>query len=161
MIQPLKRWFFFKSWKAKVFFQFETIINVLVSFFPIHLNTYVMGLLPLEIVLLSQCGDRLESSSPSCNIIIMIVLLWVYGSCAEFIDALIDSTVNTERLPCVGSTLDLELITCHLFINREMHLIHHNTIKISRWNSEWIHGDLGNYYPDEMGPENIYEDGAT
>ena len=48
-----------KSWRPKGFNQFEIIMNVLVSFFPIHLNTYVMGLRPLEIFLLLQCGDRL------------------------------------------------------------------------------------------------------
>ena len=30
----------------------------LIQVFPIHLNTYVMGLRPLEIFLLLQCGNR-------------------------------------------------------------------------------------------------------
>ena len=47
-----------KPQEANVFFQFEIIINVLVSF-PIHLNTYVMGLRPLQIFSLLQRGDRL------------------------------------------------------------------------------------------------------
>ena len=37
-----------KPWSPKVF-HFKIIINVLVSSFPLHLNTYVMGLRPLEI----------------------------------------------------------------------------------------------------------------
>ena len=41
---------------------FEIIMTVLVSFFPIHLNTYVMSLLPVEIFLILECGDRLKTS---------------------------------------------------------------------------------------------------
>ena len=41
--------------EAKGFFQFEIIINAFL--FLIHLNTYVMGLRPLEIFLFLQCGD--------------------------------------------------------------------------------------------------------
>ena len=37
-------------------------MTVLVSSFPIHLNTYVMGLRTLYIFLLLQCGERLQSS---------------------------------------------------------------------------------------------------
>ena len=40
------------------FFQFKIVKKL----FLIHLNTYVMGLRPLEIFLLLQCGDRLHSS---------------------------------------------------------------------------------------------------
>ena len=41
--------------------RFFSILNhhkCLRQLFPIHLNTYVMGLRPLEIFLLLQCGDR-------------------------------------------------------------------------------------------------------
>ena len=37
----------YKPWRTKVVFQFDYKINVLVGFFRIHLNTYVMGPLPL------------------------------------------------------------------------------------------------------------------
>ena len=52
--------FFIKNLEdQRFFFQFAIIINVLSQLFLIHLNTYVMGLRPLEIFLLLQCGDRL------------------------------------------------------------------------------------------------------
>ena len=44
--------------KTKSFFQFEIIINV----FPAHLNTYVMGLWPLEIILLARGPSFLLTS---------------------------------------------------------------------------------------------------
>ena len=49
---------------TKGFFQFEIILNVLVRpyLFPLHLNTYVMGLRPVEIFKFLQCGDRLYTS---------------------------------------------------------------------------------------------------
>ena len=50
IINPESAEFFFcNPWRPKCLSQL----------FPVHLNTYVMGLRPLEIVLLSQCGDRL------------------------------------------------------------------------------------------------------
>ena len=39
--------FVYKPWRSKGFFQFEIIINVLVSFFLLYLNTHAMGLRPL------------------------------------------------------------------------------------------------------------------
>ena len=58
-----KLWIFFmKTLKAKGFFAIWNHHNCLSQLFPIHLNTYVMGLRPLEIFLLLQCGDRLQSS---------------------------------------------------------------------------------------------------
>ena len=47
--------FSIKTLETKGFFQFAIIIKDLV---PIHSNTYAMGLLPLYIFLLLQCGDR-------------------------------------------------------------------------------------------------------
>ena len=42
------------------FFQFEIIINVLVSFSPVHLNTYAMGLRPFNYLTLSVRGPELD-----------------------------------------------------------------------------------------------------
>ena len=38
--------------------QFEIIIKCLSYLFLIHLNTYVMGLRPLLVYILLECGDR-------------------------------------------------------------------------------------------------------
>ena len=45
--------FFYIPWRPKVFFYFKIIINVL---FSPHLNTYVMGLRPLEIFIFISVG---------------------------------------------------------------------------------------------------------
>ena len=50
-LKPLKRWIFFiKTLKAKRFFSIGNHHNGLSHSFSIHLNTYVMGLRPVEIV---------------------------------------------------------------------------------------------------------------
>ena len=46
--------YFLQTMETKVFFQFEIIINVLVLLFPLHLNTYVMGLWQLWILNISE-----------------------------------------------------------------------------------------------------------
>ena len=45
----------------RCFFRFETIINVLVCSFPVHLNTYVMGLRPLEMTYCAGIYFRRQS----------------------------------------------------------------------------------------------------
>ena len=40
---------------------FSLTIDISVGLFPIHLNTYVMCLRPLQIVHFLQCGDRLKT----------------------------------------------------------------------------------------------------
>ena len=53
--------FLYKPWKPKVFSIWNH--HKCLSFlFPLHLNTYVMGLRPLEIFQFFQCGDRLYTS---------------------------------------------------------------------------------------------------
>ena len=53
---------FVQTWQLKGFFQFEITKKCLSLLFLIYLNTYVMGLRPLEIFSLLQGGDRLWSS---------------------------------------------------------------------------------------------------
>ena len=50
---------FMKTLEAKGFFGLEIIITVLSYLILILLNACVMGLRPLEIFLILQCGDRL------------------------------------------------------------------------------------------------------
>ena len=40
---------------------FSLTIDILLVLFPIHLNTYVMCLRPLQIVIFLKCGDRLKT----------------------------------------------------------------------------------------------------
>ena len=61
-INPLSAVFFsWKPWRSKVFLKpsFWNHHECLSQLFPIHLNTYVMGLRPLEIFLILQCGDQI------------------------------------------------------------------------------------------------------
>ena len=51
--------FFIKTLETKGFISIWYHHKCLIQLFPIHLNTYVMGLRPLEIFLLVQRGDRL------------------------------------------------------------------------------------------------------
>ena len=65
--KPLKRWIFvIKTLETKGFISIWNHHKRLIQLFPIYLNTYVMGLRPLEIFLLSQGGDRLYS--PRCKV---------------------------------------------------------------------------------------------
>ena len=51
--------FFIKTLKTKGFNFLLYHHKCFIELFPIHFNTYVVGLLPLEIFLLLQCRDRL------------------------------------------------------------------------------------------------------
>ena len=64
-VKRLKRWnFVMKNLDPKCFYSVWNQRKCLFQLFPIHLNTYmyVMGLRPLEIFLLSQCGYLLWTS---------------------------------------------------------------------------------------------------
>ena len=51
--------FFMKTLEAKGVFSVWNYHKGLIQVFPIPLNTYVLGIRPLEIYSLLQCGDRL------------------------------------------------------------------------------------------------------
>ena len=55
--------FFIKTLATKGFVSIWYHHKCLIQLFPIHLNTYVMGLRLLEIFLLLHCRDRLKSSA--------------------------------------------------------------------------------------------------
>ena len=113
--------FFYEPWRPKVFFQFEIIVNVLVSF-PLHLKTDVVGLRSLWLFLLFQCGDRLctsesdvyrrqilTSQSPHCKgslhlpFKILSKLILYYCIIIIVILGVISSVVNNELYLCDGS----------------------------------------------------------
>ena len=54
--------FFIKTLETKGFISICNRHKCLIHLFLIRLNTYVMGLRPLEIYFLLQCGDRLYTS---------------------------------------------------------------------------------------------------
>ena len=57
---PLQRWKnCIKTLENKGFISIWNHHKCLIQLFPIHLNTYVMSLRPVEIFLILQCGDRL------------------------------------------------------------------------------------------------------
>ena len=49
--------YFHVNQETKEFFQFVIIFKWLSQHFPLNLNTYVIGLRPLKIFVLFQCGD--------------------------------------------------------------------------------------------------------